>query len=972
MFTKNLLAMAVLAALPACAVAAEEIVANPAPVPAAQAAVPGASRTYAQELVERTAARHPELLHLDLHAAPVAGSPSVIIAAKDPARIGRPSDADDVEVSKTGVPFVEINKAGDQNVEVHAPLLDVDRRIVGEVEMTFPYPPGSGFDEDALIKAGEHIRDEMARRILDLPSLTEPIQLDPKVPTGTYAQSLVDETLLRYPEVEVIAIRAPVPGVEGYPVLASNIGRIGKPADAGDLDVLGTGKPHVQTDPQGSRVEAKLPLQDVAGNRVGVLAVVYALRPLADEAGVLPQAERLRDDLRGRISGAAALYEAKPVVPAPAATVVTAEKLDEPALGNRQSLPMTKEVASAASLQNAQDGYSEAVKNQAGVAPASSKGSPSDTISIRGINLNPISNYRINGGLAVAGVMTVPTEDKERLETLKGANALMFGIASPAGIINLVTKRAGNVDVSTVSLAGTSFGQYYGALDIGRRFGDEREFGARANLSATHLENGVHDASGHADFESLGADWKATDRLSLQGDVEHYRKHTILQGTVSILAPVNGVVPVPAVPNPRNLLSGTWATFDGETTNLQGRADFIIGEGWKAIAEIGRSDSDRTRYVTRVGKYNPDTGANGVVTTSFSDQNFVNEFKRVELLGSFATWWLRHDLTVGVSESERDAFTPAQNSITLPQKQNIYDPVVLPPPVPTTPNTSLAPQISKDTGLYTYDTVTLLPQAKALLGFRQTRSKQDNGLTKSSAIVNSPAGGFLYDVLPTTTLFASYMKGLEDGAIAPATAINANQIQPPGVSTQKEIGLRDSYFRGLSISASYFDISRVNAVTDAVTNIFSNNGRIHYKGGEAVIAWDINRQWTVNAAGQRLNAVQLSDDPKINGLTPENTPKFIGNIFVTHRSPLLAGLTLSAGASYVKERFVNPQDQGTIPGYTLYSASASYTTKIAGKRASFQLSIDNLANKRYWNSAQQGTYGTGMDRSFKLNAKFYF
>jgi iron complex outermembrane receptor protein len=216
------------------------------------------------------------------------------------------------------------------------------------------------------------------------------------------------------------------------------------------------------------------------------------------------------------------------------------------------------------------------------------------------------------------------------------------------------------------------------------------------------------------------------------------------------------------------------------------------------------------------------------------------------------------------------------------------------------------------------------------------------------------------------------MKGLEDGAVAPATAINANQIMPPGVSTQKEIGLRDSYFRGLSISASYFDISRVNAVTDAVTNIFSNNGRIHYKGGEAVIAWDINRQWTVNAAGQRLNAVQLSDDPKINGLTPENTPKFIGNVFVTHRSPLLAGLTLSVGASYVKERFVNPQDQGTIPGYTLYSASAGYTTKIFGKRASFQLSVDNLANKRYWNSAQQGTYGTGMDRSFKLNAKFDF
>jgi iron complex outermembrane receptor protein len=216
------------------------------------------------------------------------------------------------------------------------------------------------------------------------------------------------------------------------------------------------------------------------------------------------------------------------------------------------------------------------------------------------------------------------------------------------------------------------------------------------------------------------------------------------------------------------------------------------------------------------------------------------------------------------------------------------------------------------------------------------------------------------------------MKGLEDGAVAPANAANANQIMPPGISTQKEIGLRGSYFRGLSISASYFDISRVNALTDPVSNIFSNNGTIRYKGAEAVVAYEINRRWTVNTAGQWLHAVQNSSDKRINGLTPENTPTFIGNVFVTHRSPLLAGLTLTAGASYVTKRFVNPQDQGTIPGYTLYAAGVGYATTIRGHRASIQLNVDNLANKRYWNSAQQGTFGTGMDRSVKLNVKYDF
>src|SRR5262249_57979177 len=115
------------------------------------------------------------------------------------------------------------------------------------------------------------------------------------------------------------------------------------------------------------------------------------------------------------------------------------------------TLPMTKAVVSGRTLEeSAQEGYSEAIKNVAGVAPANSKGSANDSVYIRGIKLNLFSNYRLNGGLPTAGVLTSPTENKERVEALKGANALMFGVASPAGIINLVTKRAGDRDGSNV------------------------------------------------------------------------------------------------------------------------------------------------------------------------------------------------------------------------------------------------------------------------------------------------------------------------------------------------------------------------------------------------------------------------------------------------------------------------------------------------------------------------------------------
>src|SRR5258706_11406300 len=165
------------------------------------------------------------------------------------------------------------------------------------------------------------------------------------------------------------------------------------------------------------------------------------------------------------------------------------------------------------------------------------------------------------------------------------------------------------------------------------------------------------------------------------------------------------------------------------------------------------------------------------------------------------------------------------------------------------------------------------------------------------------------------------MEGLEAGATAPANAANANVIMPSAISRQKEIGIRDSYFKGLSISGSYFKIVRANAVTDPVTNVFENNGDLEYKGEETTFNYDINRRWTVNAAMQWLTAVQNSPrQPLIDGRVPENTPKWLGNLSVTYRFSQIPGLALTAGTTPVFKRPFNPPGQSYNPGDTLQKA----------------------------------------------------
>jgi iron complex outermembrane receptor protein len=922
-------------------------------------------KNYAQDLVDRTASRHPELIELDIHAVPPGATQSVIVAAKSRDRVGKRTDADDLAVFKSGEPRVEINKTGDNNVEVAVQLQDVTGRPVGSVEMTFPYVAGT--DEDALVKKAEEIRNGLRRRIAyGSEDLVTPAQYDAKTPTDTYAQYLVDETMARQPGVLVTVLHIKDPKSADYPIVASSIGRIGKEADAGDLEVIRTGVTKSAVSADGARLEVKLPVRDGSGSIVGAVAIVFPRRA-ADHATLVAQAEKIRDDLQRSTPTLAALYGPYPAWPQ---EKVAQTEYDKPELGNQQSLPMTKAVTSGEKLEQAsQEGYSEAIKGVAGVSPANSKGTANDSVNIRGIKLNLFSNYRLNGGLPTVGVITVPTEDKERIETLKGANALMFGVASPAGIINLVTKRAGQVDVTSFALAGNSFGQYGGSFDIGRRFGAERELGLRVNGSWAHTENGIHDTSGHAKFWSLGFDYRLTPRLSVQGDFEYITRVAIEQGGISLLAPVNGVIPITPVPNPRNLLSGTWSLYPPHTTNQQIRFDYIVNDSWKVLAETGRSDGDRSRFTTRIGNYNIVTGAGGVVTINTAKQEYKNAFSRLETIGNFDTWIFRHNLTLGASKAERDAISLGQNQVVLTQRQNIFNPIVLPPPVFTRADTILPLQTSVDVGWYGYDTISIGPKFKLLLGLRHTKDDESTGGNRQSTTVNSPAYGVLYDVIPSLTLFASYMEGLEAGGTAPATAVNVNQILPSAVSTQKEFGIRDSHIKGLSVSGSYFQITRANAVTDPVTRIFGNSGDINYKGVEATLSYEFLRRWTFTAAGQYLRAKQKSPDPTFDGFTPENTPGRLGNVSLSYRPPWVAGLTLTGGATGISYRYVNNQEQGKIPGYTLYTAGLGYITRIAGKRVAFQVNGDNLANKRYWNSVQTGTYGIGMDRSIKVSAR---
>src|SRR5580700_734391 len=101
------------------------------------------------------------------------------------------------------------------------------------------------------------------------------LPLHAQLPVKSYGQELVDQVVANNPGLLVVAVHASPPGIPNYPIVASNIGRIGKLADEDDMRVITTEKTNLEVAHGGTRFEVELVLRDVTGANIGALGLVF-------------------------------------------------------------------------------------------------------------------------------------------------------------------------------------------------------------------------------------------------------------------------------------------------------------------------------------------------------------------------------------------------------------------------------------------------------------------------------------------------------------------------------------------------------------------------------------------------------------------------------------------------------------------------------------------------------------------------
>ena len=134
---------------------------------------------------------------------------------------------------------------------------------------------------------------------------------------------------------------------------------------------------------------------------------------------------------------------------------------------------------------------------------------------MRGFTLDNRFNYR-RDGLPISAETSIPLDNKERVEILKGTSGLQAGTSAPGGLVNYVVKRPTQKNLRDVKLELSGNGSALAAIDFGGRLGDTRDFGYRLNLAHENLQPRTRNTDGQRSLAALATDSGLPPPVSFQ------------------------------------------------------------------------------------------------------------------------------------------------------------------------------------------------------------------------------------------------------------------------------------------------------------------------------------------------------------------------------------------------------------------------------------------------------------------------
>ncbi|CAM4385724.1 TonB-dependent siderophore receptor [Bordetella tumbae] len=619
----------------------------------------------------------------------------------------------------------------------------------------------------------------------------------------------------------------------------------------------------------------------------------------------------------------------------------------------------------------------DVVKNDSSVQVGNGYGNSAETFSIRGFALNN-DDLSFNGLYGILPRQVLPTQMVERVEILKGANAFLNGAAPGGsglgGSINIQPKRAGVDPLTRATIDYTSDSQVGGSVDIGRRWGENQEFGIRVNAAHRDGDTAVDDAGQRMTVGTVGLDYLGEKlRVSLDAGYQKYH-YSQPRPTLRLSGP-----DAPSPPSNSTNYGQPWTYSELESTYGVVRAEYDFTSNWMGYAAIGTShDRENGDYGQPLVDGNG-VGTVGRLTVPYTRDSVSGE---IGMRGKFQTGSVGHLVNIGVSGLQTRVRQAWEMSDRSPI--DIYDPEYFDRPPTTFVGGDMDdPHASSRTHLTSFalsDQLSFLDDRVFLtLGVRRQTIKDKlydtNGVhtTTYDDSVWTPAYGLVVRPWEEVSFYVNHIEGLTKGDTAPSGAVNFGETLAPYRTKQTEAGVKFD-FGNIGGNIGVFQIEKPQAYTNSDL-VFGIAGSQRNRGLE------------MNIYGEPMKGVRLLGgitfmDPELRGTAGAEqdgndaigVPRYQAVMGAEWDVPALTGLTLQAYVQRRGSQYVNIDNTGKIPAWTRIDLGARYATNIDGHNVVWRAGVDNVTDKKYWSTVGNsfGQLTQGMGRVYKLSMSVDF
>lgn len=577
-----------------------------------------------------------------------------------------------------------------------------------------------------------------------------------------------------------------------------------------------------------------------------------------------------------------------------------------------------------------------------------------------------------------------PLYNIERIEVLRGANALLFGRGGGGGIVNRVTKTADlSGDFTTLNAGIDTFSASSIAIDTNKVIDNSNA--VRLNAVFDTIENHRDFKDGERFAVNPTYTWAISDDTMVNASYEYVNDDRVVDRGVPSL---NGAP-----------LEGFDDTFFGapgfNNTQLEAhiarvRVDHQLNSEWSINATAQYADYDKEyQNLYPVGF---DDTTNMVTLDGYRDttqrENLLLQFN---VIGQFEAAGFEHTVLVGAEYGQQDTENARLDNFftaTSDDQQSFLfsDPLVIPEFTLTAPVRDRASDVTF-TSAFVQDEIKLTDNWILVAGLRYDSFDIDvvdtievndgaddgnNGFLSSDDTEVSPRVGLIYKPSEDVSIYASYSKSfLPRSGDQFLTLSLTSQALEAEEFENREVGVKWNISDALSLTAAYFEVDRENGAAvnpdDPETAVLTGT---ETTGFEVQLVGNITEAWQITAGYSNLdgNQTRVSGNGGFDGQELAQLPEHMYTVWskYTLNDDWSAGL----GFIYQSEQYASLSNNVELPDFARVDAAVYYNYS---EDLTIQLNVENLFDEDYFPAAHNdNNITTGEPLNARISAQYRF